>query len=437
MKHSILSVAAAAALAIGLGACHDDCQIKNDGNASGTLSFASMSVDVSVAENVIRHTPARAAAETGSRAAVDLSDFIVTVTDAEGAIAGQWTYSTMPEIMTLPVASVYTVDVKSHEVQKAEWSRPYYCGSKTFDITEGAVTEIGEVRCTFSSIKVTIKFDDELLKKLDGDAVVNVLANDEGSLDFTPSETRSGYFAAVNGSSTLVATFDGKVSGSPTHLQRVFADVAAGQHRIITFKARIPGLEPDPETGTINPDGIGVDLEVESVDLNGNVNVGEDPIIGGDSPWKPPTPPTPPGPGPEDPESEFSFESEGQALSFDSPNTPVEGTNGKINIYSKLPIAHLRVNISTTSASFESAVGEMVGLAFDLAYPDDSKNETAKFSGLGFPVGDQVIGKNDLVFDITTFIPLLGAFPGTHDFVITVEDNAGGSDSRRLTFVAE
>ena len=40
MKHSILSVAAAAALAIGLGACHDDCQIKNDGNASGTLSFA-------------------------------------------------------------------------------------------------------------------------------------------------------------------------------------------------------------------------------------------------------------------------------------------------------------------------------------------------------------------------------------------------------------
>ena len=29
MKHSILSVAAAAALAIGLGACHDDCQIKN------------------------------------------------------------------------------------------------------------------------------------------------------------------------------------------------------------------------------------------------------------------------------------------------------------------------------------------------------------------------------------------------------------------------
>ena len=134
MKHSILSVAAAAALAIGLGACHDDCQIKNDGNASGTLSFASMSVDVSVAENVIRHTPARAAAETGSRAAVDLSDFIVTVTDAEGAIAGQWTYSTMPEIMTLPVASGYTVDVKSHEVQKAEWSRPYYCGSKTFDI---------------------------------------------------------------------------------------------------------------------------------------------------------------------------------------------------------------------------------------------------------------------------------------------------------------
>lgn len=431
-----MSFAAAAALTLGLGSCDDKLITDIDSDARGTLSFASMSVDVSVSENVMRHAPAAA---EGSRAAVDLSDFIVTVTNASGAVVEQWKYSAMPELMTLPVATGYTVSVKSHEVQKAEWAHPYYTGSKTFDIAEGTVTEIGEVRCSFSSIKVTIKFADDLVEKLGDDAKVNVIANDEGSLDFTPSETRSGYFAAVDGSSTLVATFTGSVNGTQERIQRVFADVAAGQHRIITFKIKDNNLEPDPETGTIAPEGITVDMDVVEEDLNGNVETGEDVITPGHTPGgdenfgnEEPTPP-----GPEDPKSGFDIKSEGDALSFDAPNTPVAGINGLINIHSNLPIAHLRVNISTTDPGFESAVGEMVGLAFDLAYPDESKNETAKFSGLGFPVGDEVIGKTDLPFNITDFIPLLGAFPGTHDFKITVEDNAGGSESKTLTFVAE
>lgn len=437
MKYSIMSVVAAAALTLSLGSCDDKLITGTDSEASGSLSFASMSVDVSVAENVMRH----AHAAEGSRAGVDVSDFIVTVTNSAGAVVEQWKYRDMPELMTLPVATGYTVSVKSHEVQKAEWNRPYYTGSKNFDITEGTVTEIGEVRCSFSNIKVTIKYDPDFLKELGDDANVNVIANDEGSLDFAPSETRSGYFEAVNGSSTLVATFTGAVKGHPERIQRVLTDVAAGQHRILTFKMKSVNLEPDPETGTIAPEGFTVDMDVVEEDLNGNVATDEEVITPGYTPdgdedfGDDDIDPTPP--GPDVPQSGFDIKSDGDALSFDAPNTPAEGMNGLINIHSDLPIAHLRVNISTTNANFESAVGEMVGLAFDLAYPDESKNETAKFSGLGFPVGDEVIGKTDLPFNITDFIPLLGAFSGTHDFKITVEDNAGGSISKTLTFVAE
>ncbi len=432
MKHHILSVAAAAAMALGLGSCHDDCQIK-EAEATGSLSFASMSVDVSVAENVMRTVPALHKAP--ARSTVDVSDFLVTIKKADGETTHQWKYASMPEIMTLEVGTGYTVEVKSHEVQKAEWARPYYLGTKTFDITDSEVTEIGTVVCRLANIKVTIKFADELLAQLGADAVVNVLANDEGSLDFTPSETRSGYFAAIDGSSTLVATFTGTVGGHPERIQRTLTDVAAGQHRIITFKLKPNNQEPDPETGTINPDGIGVDLEVESEDLNGDVTIDEDVIVSGDRPDKegdgqeePPTPPTPPA---------------GDEISFDSEYLDLEGVNkasefgdglkpAVVLIKSKNPIENLKIAIDSESLTEDLLTDVGLAKEFDLANPGQFAEG---LTGLGLPNGADVKGKTEVTFDITGFMTLLCIYPDAiSKFIITLTDNTGASAEQSITF---
>lgn len=439
MKLNILSFAAAAALALGLGACHDDCQIPGAEDAEGTLSFTSMTVDVSVAENVMRNAPALHA--EGSRAGVDISGFIVSITNSNGEIEHEWPYAEMPEIITLKVATGYTVDVRSHEVQKAEWDHPYYHGSKTFDITEGQVTHIGEVLCKFESIKVTIKFDDELLAKLGDDAVVNVLANDEGSLDFKPGETRSGYFAAVDGSSTLVATFTGTVAGHAERIQRTLVDVAAGQHRIITFKIKGNNQEPDPETGVIDPSGITVDMDVENEDLNGNVTV-EDDTDTPDVPWQP-NPGPDPGPGPDEP----GPDQPGQpTISFDCGELDPEGVNkasdfgtaeeGKtpavVLIHSDKPIANLIVTIDSESLTPDMLEGVNLASEFDLANPGELAEA---LTGLGLPNGADVLGKNDVTFDISGFMTLLCIYENAiSKFIITLTDNAGGTATQTITF---
>ena len=65
-----------------------------------------------------------------------------------------------------------------------------------------------------------------------------------------------------------------------------------------------------------------------------------------------------------------------------------------------------------------------VGLpkSFDLAYPGENSDA---LSGLGFPVGDEVIGQTEVLFDISTFTALLPMFKGNHDFKIRVVDSKG------------
>jgi hypothetical protein len=71
---------------------------------------------------------------------------------------------------------------------------------------------------------------------------------------------------------------------------------------------------------------------------------------------------------------------------------------------------------------------------FDLAYPGD-KSEV--YASLGLPVGDEVLGATTLDFNISQFVPLLKAFPGTHKFQLSVTDAKSQQLVKTLTFVAE
>ena len=418
MKTKILSIAILLLAALSFTSCNESWNPKVDSDKKGELSLKSMGVEVSNAEQVV------------SRFSVDLSDYIVTIYTATNAVAGEWKYSEMPEVVPLAVGD-YKVTVKSHNVEKAAWEKPYFLGTKTFSIQESKITDIGVIKCVLSNIKVSIRYDASLVPYLGDDVKVVVVANDQGSLIYTKDETRAGYFEAIEGSSTIVTTLTGTVNGYSENVVNTYTDAQAGQHRIITFKLKGPNPVTPDETGTINPgEGINVDSDVVVDDINNNINPEED-VIPGDRPGK--EDPVDPGTDPDPGVDPITFTSE--TIDFDGPNTPVDGTSYIVNIHSEATFAHLLVEIISESLTDEMLRGVGLAATFDLAYPGDL--ETALKDSFGFPVGNEVIGQTDVVFDITQFVPLLNIYQGTHQFKITATDANNVQVVKLLTFVVE
>lgn len=402
--------------------------------SDGSLALGSMIVDVKENANVI--------VSPGSRAAADVNNFQVTIYDKTGAEAGSWTYGQMPEIVTLAAGDGYVVKVKSHDVEKAAWEMPYYYGeSKSFSIEKNKITEVGTVTAEFKSIKVTVEFTDELKAIVSDDVKVVIEANDEGLITFTKKEVEDGsaaYFEAVDGSTTMVAHFAGSIRGNAVDSKAPFTDIAAGQHRIVRYGVKIGPDVPEPD-GSITPGGITIDTEIVEVDVDGNTTVLDPDIDPSDRPGhedpenpdKPgPDEPTPPGPG-------------GEAATFTSETLDTEGG---IN-YSKdwvgdaivtidCPEGFAKLEVVIDSDGLTPEVLEGVGLAkkFDLA---DPRELSEGLEGLGFPIGDAVLGKTTIDFNITEFVPLLNIYPGKSDFIITVTDSKGATSTLTLKFVSE
>lgn len=441
MKTNILNIMAIGALVFGAVSCDDNNWGPNTGE-EGSLQLSSLSIDMSDAEKIVT--------STSSRATTNINDFIVTITDKNGSISPRsWKYGEMPEVVTLPVGDAYIVEVESHHIAKAEWERPYYKGSsKPFGIENGKITRIGEITAKFASLKVSVVFADDMRAVMGNDVKVTVIANDEGELVYTPEETRAGYFEVVEGSTTMVAHFEGSINGVKTVFDTPFDDVEAGQYRIVTYKVKKSPEIPE-QSGTIDPsNGIEIDASVENVEIDSNVQVEEDVIDPSDRPGQEEQPENPnPGPGgdepgPDDPVDEpaATFEA------TDSPNLKLDQVNNVADFPTGDPagnaivtiscpkgIKNFLVNINSNSEDFNLTLEEMNMVSFDLAYPGEAESNV---DSLGLPYGNQVINQTTVEFNITTFVPMLGIYPGDHSFELTVTDNEGGVSAMTLRFKA-
>lgn len=429
MKLKIFSALAIATCL--MSSCHDNWSPSLDEDGEGQLRMEA--IDVTNAENVIK------------RAGVDVSNFIVTVNNSEGQSIRQWKYAEMPEIITLPVGEGYTVDVISHVQEKAAWDAPYFKGtSQKFNIAKNQLTNVGTVTCKLSNIKVSIRFSDKMKELMGDDCKVTVIANDQGRLEFTPDETRSGYFEALEGSSTLVATFSGTIAGSYEEIRKTYTDVAAGQHRIITYSVKSGDPTIPDENGNINiSDGINIDMSTVDESIEGNVAPDED-IIDGQRPGQedPEDPDNPDDPNnpdnPDNPGDElFTFET---AIKLNEVNEAKEGNDYSVLIKSVNPMAHLKVKIESNylTDAFLRSVGLMA--EFDLADLSPELEATlGDPEGFNFPVGDKVVGQNEVTFNLTPFIPLLNLSPtpnDIHKFHLTVSDDKGNEKTVVLTFIS-
>lgn len=427
-------------MVISLGACSKEALFDGDDSAVGEGRLLTDALSVSLANE---NGPKSVKTRRVSRAP-EVADFDVAfLREGNDTPEATYKYSEMPEIITLPAGS-YVVRASYGDNPSAAWESPYYMGESSMVIVADEITdEVDPVVCKFSNVRVSIEFDAKLRQAMGSDAKVTVKVGESGSLDFTVAdEERSGYFAYVENSHTLAATFTGTVDGYLSSETKTYDNVAPGTHYRITFRLHDAG-EEDP--GFITGDDIVVvDASVESEDMNKSVDSGETNIVddmrpkedeeqGGETP----TPPV----GDDKPAPSIEAVA---PYSLDAVNrieiVEEEGEEPR----SKYPVELIieseaeggiiafEVVIDSTKLTPEELEGVELSDKLDLvntsSYPYGDR-----LAGLGFPTN--VGGQKHVEFKITGFVPLLAILdngePATHKFILTVTD-ANGTTTRTL-----
>ena len=283
-----------------------------------------------------------------------------------------------------------------------------------------------------------ITFDASLIPYLGNDIRITISL---GSASYVHTDLSAAapvvYFAAPTASDNVITVrFEGTVDGVKEDFTRTYT-ANEGEYLKIQFTLKNVGEGEIVSSGNANLK-LTLDLKVTVIRQNSNITTEEE-VIPEDKPDDEEggevdeTVPTIKGRG-FDIKVAQNVNKEGQLEN-------VSGGNCIVDITAPMRFAHLYVKIS--SEKLTPDVLESVGLVseFDLAYPGDlatklGKNEDG--TGLGFPIGDQVIGQKTLVFDITGFTPLLNIYgAATHRFIITAVDQDGTEVSETLTLITK
>ena len=405
--YSFLTIFAAVALV----ACENDNLSINDGKSTGTVDLSALQVTCDYDSEILRSSN---------------NDFIITITEkSTNTQIEQWQYSEMPEVCTL-IAGTYILKAESCQLQDAAWEAPYYADEEEFEVKVDKVTVIGDLVCILKNVKVTIEISDDLMAVLGDDCNVNV-ALGKGELNFTKNETRAGYFAVEESNNILHAYFSGSVDGYVDNIYNEFEDVKAGEWRILRYSLK-QNNEQYEEKGSFAANLL-VDVSCNTIEKNIQVEIEEDIITDPD-----------PEPQPGDDGDDPITPTNGPvitATTFDikEPQIITDNLIIEVVVSSELPLAGLVVDIKSEALSSEEL--EAVGLAshLDLVNPGDMRNG---LEGLGFPVAENVLGKNEISFDITPFAGLLAMLGnGTHQFIMTATDEGGNVTVETLTLIAQ
>lgn len=409
-------------------ACHSEKMETGATDVTGQLSLASMKMEVDLKVDTVYPQ---------SRAGVDVSNFLLTIKNSQGEQVEQYTYSEMPEIISLPVGT-YTVVASSAETATNGFDVPFYTGStEQFTIKENELTEVSALTCRLANVMISVEYDEEL-RKLMGEDVVTTVKIGDNSLDIPSSETRKAYLIAPASAGSMDITLKGTIDGeSVTEVKRV-ENVQAGQYNIIKYVLSPVDDGNNSMGGNLNI-AINIDSSMTSSDETVGVNPGEEPGIddfptdGGEEPGD--------GDGDSDGDGEGGITSdisitgkdlgESPFFDIDQTQTITGATTLIVGIEAPAGIQNLKVAISSDNEEF-NGIGEGLG-EFDLAH-SDSMNEDAQamLPILGLPIDDAVLNQTNLDFNISKFTSMLAGFKGTHTFKITVTDNQGKTESKSL-----
>lgn len=421
MKNIFLICLTLMAVLFTFSACHSEKMETGTTDVTGQLSLASMKMEVDLKVDTVYPQ---------SRAGVDVSNFLLTIKNSQGEQVEQYTYSEMPEIISLPVGT-YTVVASSAEAATNGFDVPFYTGStEQFTIKENELTEVSALTCRLANVMISVEYDEEL-RKLMGEDVVTTVKIGDNSLDIPSSETRKAYLIAPASAGSMDITLKGTIDGeSVTEVKRV-ENVQAGQYNIIKYVLSPVDDGNNSMGGNLNI-AINIDSSMTSSDETVGVNPGEEPGIddfptdGGEEP----------GDGDGDGGDESGSDQNMPTIvgtdfngkPFDISKDVLTVTKGQsvslsVTLLAPNKMAHVYVTIDSETLTEDVLVGVNLAKNFDLAEPGDLE---AGLKGLGFPTGTDVIGKEKIPFDITQFTSLLGIYgAANHNFIIRVVEQQG------------
>lgn len=394
-------------------ACHSEA-MESVSSAKGDLNLSSMKAEVNTNVDTVY---------VGSRAesTVDVSNFLVTIYDAQSQKVEQWNYNAMPEIVSLAVGT-YSIVVTSAETPSNGFDTPYYKGTATCEIKENEVVDVPVITCKLANMLFSVEYDEEFQGKM-GEDVVTTITVGENSLEISYSETRSAYLIAPEGETTsMIVTLKGTIDGESIDYSERFESVKIGVHNIIKYKFA------SVSDGSAGDGTLGVSIVVDSS------MIGSDEVVGTDPGKEPGIDDFPeeggedPGDGDGDENAPTIVGSNFNEKAFDITKDVLEvkkGASAQLQVTLSAPNGITHVYVTIDSNTLTKDVLESVGLtdSFDLAEPGALE---AGLKGFGFPTGDAVVGQTELLFDITDFTSLLG-FNGAanHNFIIRLVDQNG------------
>ena len=352
----------------------------------------------------------------------------------------------------------YILTASSPAKEHAAFDQPIYEGSKDFKILTGQVTTV-DVICGIKNVKVTINLSDNFVNELSGYTVT--VSNGKGNLswnknagtdDFKPvildGETyftcnQAGWFTVA----PLSVVIDGHraIDNTSASATLIIEDVNAADHHILNVDANVTGQIGGINI-TINHDVNSIDQPIvipgfeetpvpgdtpsEGGDDNGDDN-GDEPSQGGDEPSEP-TPSAAP---------YVIWEAN---PSF-APMNIDDQLNADLVIMAPKKVKTFKVIVDSEQLS--PTIAALCSYADDYSegpaemdlIGDATLVENLGGMGLGLPLGDEILGNDEVPFSLSALIPMINLYqpaPGTeHKFTLQVTDEENNTLEQLIIFV--
>ena len=228
-------------------------------------------------------------------------------------------------------------------------------------------------------------------------------------------EQRIGYFAVNGENSTMTVTFKGGIEGKNQKMTTTITGIKARDYHIVTFMKKVD------ESGNVSV-GIEIDGLVADVELDNDAQ-GEESGDGND-------PDAPVGDGGIDLVSTCEY-------NISNPvNVPAVGPFS-FTMKAQVPNGTLKftVDIESTNEDFINSVNTVGGTKLDLINPSEAA--MGIFDIVPFPHGAELLGKTEILFDLSNAQAPLRGFAGTHTFTMNVVDKKGCKKSIPIVLVVK
>ena len=420
MKRTFITIMAAAAV---LASC-DNAEVAG---LKGKGTFMLQSVTANTDLNDVQVKPHGLPSELNQDKL--LAALELTIKNSEDANLKQ-TYKYL-DIVNKPVelsTGKYTVSAVSTDTKDAAWDQPLFAGSTDFAVVANAVSPVNLI-CSMTNAVVSIKCSDTFKTEVN-DYNIKVSDAKGNFLTWTKDNiAEDGYFTAKE----LTVTIEGKRSldNSTATVTGTIQNIQAKDHITLNIDARV--------TGQVQQIVVTVETKVNDKPVDIFVDGFEEIEI--PDPSQPDPTPTP---DPEEPEVDPNAPS----LVWESNPTFEEREiqdKMDVEIVIKAPKAIKGFKVKVESPALFGILVGNVGLPENI----DNENKIVTLDLIGdakvveqftmLPTGDKVKGKTEVLFSLSTLVPMIKNFspePGSHHvFTLNLEDGAGNTLTQAVSFI--